>query len=149
MLPTPDESGQIFIVITDTPSAPLESVPTGTQSPYPFIARDPVLYIPNANDFGCSWWSIAGTVTDLSGQGLTGYRIRITGEGINETVFSGAALTFGPGGYELPLIGSPQIATFSVQLFSVQDVALTEAVTIQTRSDCEGNVALVNFVQNR
>lgn len=149
VLPTPDESGQIFIVITDTPAVTFDTPAPVTESPYPFIVLDPVLYVPNANDFGCNWWSIAGTVTDLNGQALNGYRIRISGDGVNETVFSGAALTFGAGGYELPLIGTPQAADFTVQLFSAQEVALSEPISVQTRADCEGNVTIVNFIQNR
>ena len=141
---TPDESGQIFVVITDTP------VPTvdATESPFPFIA-EPILYVPNSNELGCNWWSIAGTVTDFNGEPLSGYRIRIIGEELTEAVFSGASQAFGEGGYELPLIGTPREAAFVVQLFSAQDAPLSEEVFVSTRADCDGNVTLVNFVQNR
>lgn len=138
---TPDESGQIFVVITDTPSF-------ATQSPYPFIVQD-LLYAPNSNDLGCNWWSIAGTVRDSSGAALNGYRIRVTGEDLNESVFSGASQGFGEGGFELPLVGAPREESFTVQLFSAQEAPLSEALSVTTRADCDANVTIVNFVQNR
>lgn len=141
---TPDESGQIFVVITDTPMPTVDA----TASPFPFI-NQPVLYAPNSNELGCNWWSIAGTVTDLNGNPLSGYRIRITGEDVSEAVFSGASQAFGAGGYELPLIGTPQEAAFVVQLFSAQDAPLSDEIFVSTRADCDGNVTLVNFIQNR
>ncbi|MEO1287937.1 MAG: hypothetical protein AAFV93_09215, partial [Chloroflexota bacterium] len=105
-LPTPDAEGQIFVVITDTP------VPTEASSPSPFpFVSNPVLYVPNTNELGCNWWSIAGTVTDLDSNPIAGYRIKIIGEDVDETVFSGASQAFGAGGFELPLIGTPQEAS--------------------------------------
>lgn len=142
--PTPDADGQIFVVITDTPAPTI----VGTESPFPFVAS-PVLYAPNSNELGCNWWSIAGTVTDLDGNPVSGYRIRVMGDDVNETVFSGASQAFGAGGYELPLVGTPQEAVFTVQLLTAQDVPLTEETTITTRSDCDGNVTVINFIQNR
>jgi len=141
---TPDDTGQIFVVITDTP------VPTaiGTESPFPFIAES-VLYAPNSNELACNWWSIAGTVTDLESNPLSGYRIRVTGDGLDETVFSGVSQAFGEGGYELPLVGTPREEMFTVQLFSPQDVPLSEEITVATRADCESNIAILNFIQNR
>ena len=141
---TPDESGQIFVVITDTP------IPTAisTESPHPFITA-PVLYAPNSNELDCNWWSIAGTVTDLDGNPIPGYRIRVTGDDVDETVFSGASQAFGEGGYELPLIGTPRESAFTVQLFSPQDAPLSAEVSVSTRADCDSNVTILNFIQNR
>lgn len=144
---TPDAEGQIFVVITDTPSAPpIEA----TDSPFPFVP-EPVLYAPNSNELGCNWWSIAGTVRDLGGNALDGYRIRVTPENstFSETVFSGASQAFGAGGYELPLVGTPQVATFTVQLFSPDNAPLSDEITITTRDTCDGNVLILNFLQNR
>lgn len=138
---TPDDSGQIFVVITDTPAAV-------NPSPYPFIVSE-ILYAPNSNDLGCNWWSIAGTVRDTSGAALNGFRIRVTGTDLNEAVFSGASQAFGAGGYELPLVGAPREEDFTVQLFSAQDAPLSEAFSLRTRADCDANVAIVNFQQNR
>jgi hypothetical protein len=145
LTPTINAAGQIFVVATEAATATL--VPT--DSPYPFIVPDAVLHVPNGNDLGCNWWSIAGTVADKDGAALNGYRVRVTGDGVNETVFSGTILTFGAGGFELPLIGTPQTAEFSVQLFSPQDAPLSPPVLVTTQADCAANVAIINFVQNR
>ncbi|MGJ3239651.1 MAG: hypothetical protein ACFE0Q_13155 [Anaerolineae bacterium] len=141
---TPDEAGQIFVVITDTPAPTTVNTP----SPFPFITA-PVLYVPNSNEFGCNWWSIAGTVTDSTGEALDGYPVRIQGDGVDEIVFSGASQAFGAGGYELPLVGTPDEASFTVQLFSVQDAPLSPEVTVTTRADCGANITILNFIQNR
>jgi hypothetical protein len=130
-------------VITETPS-----LISATESPYPFIAQE-ILYAPNSNDLGCNWWSIAGTVRDSSGAALNGYRIRVSGAGLNESVFSGASQGFGAGGFELPLVGAPGEEDFTVQLFSAQDAPLSELINVTTRADCDANVTIVNFVQNR
>lgn len=136
---TPDESGQIFVVVTDTPLPQINSA-------HPFIAQAD--YRANTNDMGCDWWSIAGTVTNRDGDGLTGYRVRIIGQGLNETIFSGTAPTFGDGGFEFPLAGTPQESNFTVQLFGPQNDELSEAISIRTRIDCDANVAYLIFVGN-
>ena len=145
LAPTANADGQVFIVATEASTATLPA----TDSPYPFIVPEAVLHVPNGNDLGCNWWSIAGTVTDSNGSAINGYRVRVTGDGVNESVFSGTILTFGAGGFELPLIGTPQVAEFTVQLFSPQDAPLSAPVTVTTRAECDANVAIVNFVQNR
>jgi hypothetical protein len=145
LTPTTNAEGQIFVVATEAATATTIS----TDSPYPFIVPDAVLHVPNANNLGCNWWSIAGTVTDQQGQAVNGYRVRVTGAGVNETVFSGTIMTFGAGGFELPLIGTPQVAEFTVQLFSPQDAPLSPPIIVTTQADCTANVAIVNFVQNR
>jgi len=144
-MPTPNEAGEIIIVVTDVQSP----AATATDSPYPFIVLGSTIYAPNSNDLGCNWWSIAGTVTNRDGAPLNGYRVRVIGDDLMETVFSGAVLAFGPGGFELPLIGTPQEAEFTVQLFSPQDAPLSEAIPVVTRADCDGNVTIINFRQNR
>lgn len=141
---TPDEQGQIFVVITDTP------MPTviNDESLFPFVHEE-ILYAPNSNQLGCNWWSIAGTVTDMNGNPINGYRVRVIGEDLNEVVFSGASQAFGEGGYELPLVGTPQQAQFTVQLFSPEDIALSDEIDVITQDSCDANVAIINFVQNR
>lgn len=141
---TPDESGQIFVVITDTPAP----TPVGTESPYPFISEQ-ILYAPNSNELGCNWWSIAGRVLDFNANPISGYRIRVIGEDVDEAVFSGVSQAFGDGGYELPLIGTPREAAFTVQLFSPQDAPLSEEISVSTRADCDSNVTILSFIQNR
>lgn len=142
-----------------TSTAAPTAAPTATFTPLPLdavnsdastfafrLANDGAIYAPNANDQDCNWSSIAGTVTDANGTPVNGYRIHIFGDGVNETVFSGVALTFGQGGFELFLNGTPQEKTYSVQLENAQGIAASPVYTITTRSGCDQNVAVLNFV---
>lgn len=129
---------------------PLAAEAINTESPFPFVLlNEGAVYIPNANDQGCNWSSIAGTVTDLNGAPLDGYGIRVRGEGRDETVFTGSAATFGPGGFELFLNGVPTEAEFTVQLLSPQGAPLSQEYPVATRATCEENVAVLSFAQIR
>jgi hypothetical protein len=145
----------VYIEVTATPgTAPQNVIPTPmlvvNPSDFPFVMTDAgIVYIANANGRGCEWASIAGSVTTEEGTALNGYRVRVTGANFDETVFTGAALTFGAGGFEMPLGNAPQTATYNVQLFSPQGAPLSDVVVLTTRAECEANVTLVNFAQNR
>ncbi|MBN8618069.1 MAG: hypothetical protein J0L63_04135 [Anaerolineae bacterium] len=156
----------IPIVITATFLPPTATVPptegpTATFTPlaveslvtpvpaFTFVLADGgAVYAPNGNEQGCNWSSIAGTVTNRDGSALNGYRIRVTREGLDETVFSGATLTFGAGGFELFLNGAPQDGVFIVQLFDPQSVPVSPAYEISTRATCDEAVAILRFVSN-
>ncbi|GAB4512421.1 MAG: hypothetical protein OHK0046_11900 [Anaerolineae bacterium] len=146
-----------FVYVTATFGAPASEAQTvvSTALPpaangQPFVASG-VLYAPNANASGCNWSSIAGTVTGLQGQPLNGYRVQIVDlddpTRLDVRVFSGSALTFGEGGFELPLGGAPQQGRYSVQLFTAAGAPLSDNYELITQSTCEENVAIVNFVQ--
>lgn len=130
------------VLATAQPATPLSA------SPYVFISTG-VTHRANTNGRGCNWASIAGTVTAADGSGLSGFRVQVSGNGLSETAFSGAARTFGAGGFELPLANAPQADTYSVQLLSAQGVPLSDVFNIETFADCERNVTLIDFVQNR
>lgn len=151
-----------FMVVTATPIGgviPQADVPptAPTEAPavqipdvdFPFVlAPTGVIYAPNENGQGCEWQSIAGSINGLDGAPLSGYSVRIRGgNGLDERVFSGVTQTFGEGGYELFISAVPQAADYTVQLLTAQGAPLSNEVTISTRADCEGNVAIVNFVQ--
>jgi hypothetical protein len=149
------------IVITAT-SLPTTPGPTPTFTPlaleaatedaavFPFTLRNAsVLYQPNGNGKGCDWASIAGTVSDVDSKPLSNYAVRVVGAGRDEKVFSGSALTFGAGGFELFLNGAPLAGDYTVQLYSAQGEPLSEVYTVTTRTDCQQNVAVVNFVRAR
>ncbi len=147
-----------FLPPTEAPPGTAAPTPTFTpvpietgsvsQTPFTFVlAKEQPVYAPNANDKGCNWSSIAGTVTDVKGTALDGYRVSIKGNSINETVFSGATLTFGAGGFELFLNGTPQAQTYNVQLSDPQSHAVSAEYTIATKASCDQNVAVLQFVQ--
>jgi hypothetical protein len=146
-----------FLPATSTPAP--TAAPTATFTPLPLdavnadvstfafrLVNEGAIYAPNANDQGCNWSSIAGTVTEANSAALNGYRIHISGNGLDETVFSGAALTFGQGGFELFLNGTPQEKIYTVQLENQQGIAASPVYSITTRSACDQNVAILNFV---
>jgi hypothetical protein len=144
--PTALPTGTIEPTATFTPVA----VETGgtPQAGYSFIlAHEQPVYAPNANEKGCNWSSIAGTVTDKQGRALDGYRVRVSGNGINETVFSGAAITFGAGGFELFLNGTPQAQTYTVQLLDPNSQPLSPPYSVNTQASCDQNVAVLQFTQ--
>ncbi len=131
--------------LTFTP-LPVEAF--ATSSPFPFIAaNNGAVFAPNANDQGCNWASIAGSVSDLVDAPLDGYGIRVRGDNLDETIFSGATQSFGPGGFELFLNGAPSAATYTVQLLSPQGAPLSAEYPVTTRATCEENVALISFIQ--
>ncbi|MBI1276708.1 MAG: hypothetical protein GC179_01135 [Anaerolineaceae bacterium] len=144
--PTATPPGTVEPTATFTPLA----VEASGAEPATFsfkLAHEEPVYAPNANEKGCNWSSIAGTVTDKQGGALDGYRIRVTGNNLNETVFSGAALTFGTGGFELFLNGTPQAQTYTVQLLDPQSKPLSPAYSIATKESCDQNVAVLEFIQ--
>jgi hypothetical protein len=154
--PTPDDAevgieadngDEVAGFDVETP-APVSRPASGT----PFaLAEDNVLYIPNANARGCDWASIAGTVTGLDGQPLDNYAVQIIDDDdpsrLDVRVYSGSALTFGSGGFELPLGGAPVEGRYRVQLFSAGGAPVSGEYTISTRDSCDENVVVLNFMQ--
>jgi len=144
--PTETPVGTTAPTATFTPLA----IDAGNTSPATFtfaLASDQPVYAPNANDKGCNWSSIAGTVTDGKGTALDGYRVHVKGNAVDETVFSGATLTFGAGGFELFLNGTPQAQSYTVQLSDPQSHPLSAEYTVATKASCDQNVAVLQFVQ--
>ncbi len=138
-----------------TPTLTSPPAPTATFTPLPVEALGPVefdlanrapIYIPNANNQGCKWSSIAGTVTDSLGKALDSYQIHIIGNELDEVVYSGSSLTYGPGGFELPLSGVAQERQYVVQLLTPQGSPASPEYSVTTRATCDQNVALLSFV---
>lgn len=97
---------------------------------------------------GCRWSSIAGTVSDASGQALNEYQIRILGDGVDETVISGTASGYGPGGFELQLGSTATDAEFAVQLLDPNGSPVSDVMTVTTSSRCDWNISVLRFVRN-
>jgi hypothetical protein len=144
--PTETPIGTAAPTATFTPLA----IDAGNTTPAAFsfaLANEQPVYALNANDKGCNWSSIAGTVTDGKGTALDGYRVHVTGNGVDETVFSGATQTFGAGGFELFLNGTPQAQTYTVQLSDPQSHPLSPPYSVATKASCDQNVVVLQFVQ--
>lgn len=145
--PTTTPEGTFAPTATFTPLAIDAGGTNQTAFTFMLVNEQPI-YAPNANAEGCNWSSIAGTITDKSGTALDGYRVHIFGNGIDDTVFSGAAITFGAGGFELFLNGTAQEQSYTVQLLSPQREPLSPAYSVTTRAICDQNVAVLAFVES-
>lgn len=142
----PDNGDSAVGAFTPPPPVDLAQV---TRAPFPFTVNGAgAIYVANPNDQGCRWASIAGTVVDLAGEEVPGLAIHVVGEGIDEIRFTGTALTYGVGGYEVFLNGAPLAGEYVMQLLSQTGAPISAEFSLLTIPTCEENVALVNFVQN-
>ncbi|MEO8393254.1 MAG: hypothetical protein ABI700_09700 [Chloroflexota bacterium] len=132
------------------------STPQGTPPPtedttvYQFGKRyenSPYVTNPDARG-GCNWSSIAGSVMKYDGSALNGYGVHVVGEGVDQTVATGSATGFGPGGFEVPLGNVARDAQFIAQLIDPQGTPASPVYTVETRSDCTQNIAKLIFVEN-
>lgn len=96
---------------------------------------------------GCNWSSIAGSVMSYEGSAVQGYGVRIAGEGVDETIGTGTAPGFGPGGFELELGNVSRDATFVAQLLDPQGTPVSPVYTVETLSECDFNIAALRFVE--
>ncbi len=142
------------VTFTPLPRELVATLTTFTPAPFPFtMVETGVAYVANTNDAGCNWLSIGGTVTDTEGQPLAGYRVQVVGDNFNQTVVTGANVTFGQGGYEVVLDNRPRRAEYAIQLLTSEGIPLSQVYYVSTSDRCTAddgeNVAVVNFVQNR
>jgi hypothetical protein len=93
--------------------------------------------------------SIAGQVFDIDGNPVVSLPVQVTGENFEQIEFTGTADPFGESGYEVFLNTEPSEAEYEVRLLNTTGMPLSEPVIVRTLDSCEGNVAIVNFVQNR
>ena len=142
--PTPGPTATLEPTATFTPLAVV-----ATRSPFPFVMADTgVVYTPNGNGQECAWASIAGSVTDSNGAPLNDYQVRVEGEDFSpQPVRTGATLTYGAGGFEMPLGDAPRDGEYTIQLLDPDGSPVSDTYTITTRADCDANVAIVSFVE--
>lgn len=158
--PTPSVAPTLTPSLTFTPIL-LEGfiTPQGTLAPgitpgaagsgdFPYTLRGAVVYRTNPDARGgCRWSSIGGTVLSYEGSPVNGFVVRIVGDGVDETVTTGSAAGFGPGGFELQLGSDSRDATYAAQLFDAQSVPVSAVYTVTTRADCAFNIAALPFVE--
>jgi len=150
--PTPAESPTPAVTTTFTPipAAALPATMTFTPAAFAFTLVDSgIEYVAHEN--GCDWLGIAGNATDLQGEGLEDYGVRVRSQAgdLNATVTTGTAPDFGPGGYELKLGDQPQLAPYIVQLLNPAGNPVSEEYLVVTSDQCDQNIVIVNFTQNR
>ena len=136
---------------TPTPLGPTMT-PSPTRSQYEFTKADfSPIYLQNyANGAGCDWMGLAGEVLDLDRRPvLTGmYNIHVWESGIDQRALVGGAPAYSPSGWEQFVNNQPTIATYNVQLETVNGTAVSQVYSIQTRDSCNQNLTRIDFIQN-
>ncbi len=137
----------IFLEGFSTPQG--TPIPPSEQGDFPFtLQRDHVIYITNPDARGaCNWSSIAGSVMNYDGSALNGYGVHVVGEGVDQTVATGSAPGFGPGGFEVPLGSVARDTQFVAQLLDPAGTPASPVYTVETRSECDLNIAALRFVE--
>ncbi len=155
-IPTDTPTPTLTFTPSNTPEpslTPTETPVPGTPTPFyaftvPITLGSQQVYITNPEQRGgCQWSSIAGSVSDINGGALNNYQIRILGDGVDETLISGTATGYGPGGFELPLGFEAKDARFAVQLLDPNGTPVSDVYTITTSSRCDWNISVVRFTQ--
>jgi hypothetical protein len=138
--------------VTETPDEP---TPTPTSLPYALQAGSPTpinseIFHP---DLGCNWLGVAGQVFSLSGDPVVGLAVELGGSlggvDIQLLSLSGAAIQYGPGGYEFTLADEPVASqdTLYIRLLDQAGLPFSDRVYFSTFDDCEKNLILINFNQ--
>lgn len=148
---------------TETPEPPTETpvedtatpteTATATEESFPIVARaDTPIYRDAYTHPGCRWQGVAGDLTLLSGEAGLGYIIRVTGANLAGPLSQGTGTNanYGTSGWEIQLAVAPVAGRYQVQVFSADGTQpLSKAVELQFGGNCQQNLAIVNFVQNR
>lgn len=132
-------------------ATPPTRFPTLTPSPasaggvFPFeLAGGQVMF----QDYpGCEWFGVAGDVSDMEGEPLTGVRVRVWGEDVDEVTLSGTSPDFGASGWEVRLGDAPAVGQYQVQLLAPDDEPLSPAITFESLAACDADLILVQFLQ--
>ena len=150
---TPSPVPSLAPTLTFTPvivEGVVSPTPTEDTTNYRFsLPGGRVIYITNPQARGaCQWSSIAGSVTNVDGSALNGYGVHVVGEVVDQTVATGSAPGFGPGGFEVALGSVARDAQFTAQLVDPQGAAVSPVYPVVTRSECDLNIAALRFVED-
>lgn len=66
---------------------------------------------------------------------------------MDETLISGTATGYGPGGFELPLGYDARDGQYAVQLLDPGGTPVSDVYTITTSSRCDWNISVVRFTE--
>jgi hypothetical protein len=150
LTPTITNTPVVGGVIPDaTNAANPTPLPLYTRSPLPFTVET-IDFTANSTPQGCRWQSIAGTVSDLQRRPIKGMLVRITSQNgnIDEFHTSGEQVRFGESGFEVFLGTIPREERYTLVLTGPRGDSVSEPIIVDTRTGCDQNVAIVNFVQN-
>lgn len=149
--------------ITPTPSVSPTPLPSATPagptltftpstSPYIFEISGGVQFVPNTyNTLGCNWQAIGGQVTGLDGAPFAGQlQVRVFNNFTNEITQTGSNSLFGDtSGWEVAVDARVNTNLYFVVLETLGGTEVSPRVQIQFPGNCQQNVALINFRQQR
>ena len=134
-------------------ATPIQPTKTPTSTPNPYGLQSGVFYTTNFlyPETGCSWLGIAGQVFDKNGIPVNNLVVSVKGvldgKAVDLLSMTGTAPDYGPGGYEVKLASKTVASTGSLKLFlyDLQGNQLSDTVTLDTFTDCDKNLIIVNF----
>jgi hypothetical protein len=106
-------------------------------------------------DLACNWSGIGGTVVDANNSPVIGtvvvLRGTLNGNTVEQQTVSGINKEYGPSGFEFVLGNAPVASdnTLYVQLVDLQNIPLSDKVSVVTSSECNKNLVIVRFKKNR
>ena len=128
---------------TSTPKAPFGS--TSSQEESTVIHPD----------LACNWAGIGGTVVDANNSPVIGtvvvLRGTLNGSTLEQQTVSGINKEYGQSGFEFVLGNAPVASnnTLYVQLVDLQNIPLSDKVSVVTSSECNKNLVIVRFKKTR
>jgi hypothetical protein len=132
------------------PVAPLPA-PT-KEAVFPFgLQERTVTLVPQEvyPELGCTWQGIGGEVLGPDGEPVTGMIVHVRGSDLDTFVVSGTAPAYGASGWETFVGEEVNSDVYFVQLMQTDGELASDVVRVRFSSSCQGNLALVNFVQLR
>ena len=105
-------------------------------------------------ELGCNWAGIGGTVVDVNNGHVVGtvvvLRGTLNGSTTEQQTVSGINKEYGQSGFEFVLGNAPVASTtLYVQLVDLNNIPLSDKISVPTSSDCAKNLVLVRFKKNR
>jgi hypothetical protein len=123
-----------------------------------FNQRDQVLFTTNfANSAQCAWQGIGGQVIDLNGVPFVGQLVvHVYNSNFDRKVNIGSNSFYGTSGpngensgFEVQVGNAIDTQLYFVQLESSNGAQYSDTIQVQFPSSCDGNVAIINFIQTR
>ena len=106
-------------------------------------------------DLACNWAGIGGTVVDANNSPVIGtvvvLRGTLNGSTVEQQTVSGINKEYGPSGFEFVLGNAPIASnqTLYVQMVDLQNIPLSDKVSVVTSSECNKNLVIVRFKKTR
>ena len=106
-------------------------------------------------DLACNWAGIGGTVVDANNSPVIGtvvvLRGTLNGNTVEQQTVSGINKEYGPSGFEFVLGNAPVASnnTLYVQLVDLQNIPLSDKISVVTSSECNKNLVIVRFKKTR